>query len=78
MVPMQYKGYDISTTTVHGRSGKITEVGYCLHKSGIVVQTAVLLGPFDSDEDARAAAEWAAREWIGQPGKVMPRARQRR
>ena len=78
MVPMQYKGYNISTTTVHGRSGKITEVGYRLHKSGIIVQTALLLGPFDSDEDARAAAAWAARDWIGQRGKVMPRARQRR
>ena len=61
---MQYKGYDILTTTVDGELGQITEVGYCLRKGEIVVQTAVLSGPFDSDEDARAAAEWAAREWI--------------
>ena len=66
---MQYKGYDISTTTVHGDPGQITEVGYCLHKGETVVQTALLPGPFDSDEDARAAAEWAAREWIDQKGK---------
>src|SRR5262245_21443184 len=66
---MRYKGCDIGTMTVHGPLGKITEVAYFVHKGGVVVHAALLPGPFDTAEDARAAAEWAARGWIDQQGK---------
>ena len=63
-----YKGHDISTTTVLSEEGKVTDVGCSASKAGKRVYCKVLPGPFDSEEDARAAGSWAARNWIDQHG----------
>ena len=64
----EYKGYTIAITTMHTEPGKITDVGCRASKAGVLVYHRVLPGPFNSEEDARAAAGWSARRWIDQNG----------
>jgi len=63
----EYKGYDISTTSVLPRPGVI-EVGYCVREGGggRVMYHDALPGPFDSMDAAHSAGELAARQWIDQ------------
>jgi hypothetical protein len=60
----EYKGYNISTTTLHVKGPGVTGVGYCVRYSGEIVQQATVPGPFDSMGDARSAGELAAHGWV--------------
>ena len=51
-------GYDISTLVAY------FEAAYVVRRGEILVYTGTVPGPFDTLEQARSAAESAARGWI--------------
>ncbi|HZM45395.1 MAG TPA: hypothetical protein VFC14_11230 [Burkholderiales bacterium] len=65
---LQYKGYDISTTTLHTKGPAVSETAYIVRRGETVVRSGTVRGPFYSEEVAHFAAETGAREWIDQHG----------
>ena len=66
-----YKGYEISTTTLHaqrpgvtGQTLGVTETAYVVRMGETVVRKGAVPGPFVSMENAHSAGELAARGWI--------------
>ena len=63
---LHYKGYDISTTTLHAKGPAVSETTYIVCRGETVVRRGTVRGPFYSEEVAHFAAEAGACEWIDQ------------
>ena len=61
---LQYKGYEISTTTLHAKGPIVSETAYIVRRGETVVRRGTVPGPFYSEEVAHFAAEVGAREWM--------------
>ena len=61
---LHYKGYDISTTTLHAEGPAVSETAYVVRKGETLVRRGTMRGPFYSEEVAHFVAEVGAREWI--------------
>ena len=70
---LHYKGYDISTRTLHAQGPAISVTAYIVRRGETVVHRGTVRGPFYSEGVAHFAAEAAASEWIDGSRQVRGR-----